>query len=141
MSEILSVFEKVIEGGVIFAGGGGHIAADKVEAVDVVAVDEFRDVGFVFSFREWVGLAGDGLPAEDEVEVRIFGVVWILFVDIEYEERHLCVEEGSFDGGEANLTPFDGGELVNECLFDVIQRAVGGAVAVEVGMERRDVFD
>ena len=135
------MFQEIVEGGVIFAGGGGHVAADEVEAVDVVAVDEFGDIGFVFSFGEGVRLAGDGLPAEDEVEVGIFGVVWILFVDIEFEERHLCVEEGGFDGGEADLTPFNGGELVDEGLFDVVERAVGGAVAVEVGMERGDVFD
>ena len=62
------------------------------------------------------------------MEVGVFGIVGVALVDGAFLSADLEVEDGGFESDEAGFPPFDGGEFVDEGLFDVVVGAETGVL-------------
>lgn len=138
--EVLAVFIQIEKGIAVLAVEGALVAAEEVEAGDVIAGG--REAGvFGLSWGGRFGLAGEGLPGLGEVEIGVVGGLGVEFADIVVLEGELGVEEGGFKGDEAVLAPGDADELVDVAFFGVVAGVEGSAEAVAVEFEGGDILD
>ena len=121
----------------------GLVAADELDAIEIVAVGRERGVMRFSGIRTGrrLRLTGEALPGEDKIKVWIVACVGVNYLDVAILNGHLQVNEGGFDGNEAGLTPIDGGEVVNEALLDIAKGEERSAEAVEVSEPIGFVFD